>query len=469
MSLSLRCLFIVPLAFKVAASLASSNPGSVACTSLLGSLGGAIVQSSGAQYDATATGAWNLFNDEQTPGCIVFPRNASQVQTAMSAIFSAGSTYSIQSGGHSHMIGWNNVDQGVLISFSEMASISYDAPDNSIIIGPGARWGNVYTTTAQFGVAPIGGRQADVGTSLLLGGGLSFLSPTWGYAADQIKALDVVLVNGTLLTATATNSQSDLFRALKGGGSRFGIYANSSLEAVLNATADYVASVSDPKATLLTSIINSISNGVNTPTILVNVFYNGTSLPDSIFGSFQSIPSVSKTLGSLSYLDIVQTLPSGAAPPGTQLGQHDGAAALPGSRSALLDAHRHFLNFTTAVADNLNQSLYTITPVLQPQIDAGRAMGGNAISPPDGGFASVQFAQTFKSGVTQKPAGFQDAFNLMLEQIPNAPGKPLFLDECDELQDVYSTYGDFAALQQTYAKYDPTRFNVQHMAGPVGL
>jgi len=35
--------------------------------------------------------------------------------------------------------------------------------------------------------------------------------------------MDVVLTNGNLITATSTNQFSDLFRALKGGGSRFGI------------------------------------------------------------------------------------------------------------------------------------------------------------------------------------------------------------------------------------------------------
>jgi len=35
--------------------------------------------------------------------------------------------------------------------------------------------------------------------------------------------MDVVLTNGSLITATSTNQFSDLFRALKGGGSRFGI------------------------------------------------------------------------------------------------------------------------------------------------------------------------------------------------------------------------------------------------------
>ena len=56
-----------------------------------------------------------------------------------------------------------------------------------------------------------------------MGGGLSFLSPAHGFSCDTYQSLDVVLPSGQFVTATRTNRYSDLFRALKGGGSRFGI------------------------------------------------------------------------------------------------------------------------------------------------------------------------------------------------------------------------------------------------------
>lgn len=62
------------------------------------------------------------------------------------------------------------------------------------------------------------------------------MSPAYGYASDQYKELDVVLVDGTLVTATATNSYSDLFRALKGGGNRFGIVTRYEVYAVHTGT-----------------------------------------------------------------------------------------------------------------------------------------------------------------------------------------------------------------------------------------
>jgi FAD/FMN-containing dehydrogenase len=67
---------------------------------------------------------------------------------------------------------------------------------------------------------------------------LSWLSPSHGYAADTFKELDVVLVTGEMVTATATNAYSDLFRALKGGGNRLGIVTRYELEAVHTGTKD---------------------------------------------------------------------------------------------------------------------------------------------------------------------------------------------------------------------------------------
>lgn len=73
--------------------------------------------------------------------------------------------------------------------------------------------------------------------SFLLGGGLSYLSPAHGFGCDNYVSLDVVLPSGTLVTATQTNDYADLFRALKGGGSRFGIVTRYEVNAFYTGTA----------------------------------------------------------------------------------------------------------------------------------------------------------------------------------------------------------------------------------------
>lgn len=78
----------------------------------------------------------------------------------------------------------------------------------------------------------------DVGTGLLLGGGLSYLSGEYGFSSNAYRELDVVLVTGELVTATATNKYADLFRALKGGANRFGIVTRYQVDAIHIGTND---------------------------------------------------------------------------------------------------------------------------------------------------------------------------------------------------------------------------------------
>lgn len=56
----------------------------------------------------------------------------------------------------------------------------------------------------------------------VLHGGYGYSSRTHGLALDALVAADVVLANGTLVTASKTSNQ-DLFWALRGAGSSYGI------------------------------------------------------------------------------------------------------------------------------------------------------------------------------------------------------------------------------------------------------
>jgi FAD/FMN-containing dehydrogenase len=54
-----------------------------------------------------------------------------------------------------------------------------------------------------------------------LSGGFSFFSGEYGLAADNVRSVELVLGNGTIVEASAQVNQ-DLFWALKGGGPNFG-------------------------------------------------------------------------------------------------------------------------------------------------------------------------------------------------------------------------------------------------------
>jgi FAD/FMN-containing dehydrogenase len=65
---------------------------------------------------------------------------------------------------------------------------------------------------------------------MMRAGGISYLASQYGWGSDNIDSLEVVLANGTIVTANETK-HSDLFRALRGGGPNFGIVTSFTLKA----------------------------------------------------------------------------------------------------------------------------------------------------------------------------------------------------------------------------------------------
>ncbi len=57
---------------------------------------------------------------------------------------------------------------------------------------------------------------------LTLGGGLGYFTPKYGLTIDNVLSVDMVLADGTTVTASADENQ-DLFWAIRGGGGNFGI------------------------------------------------------------------------------------------------------------------------------------------------------------------------------------------------------------------------------------------------------
>lgn len=83
----------------------------------------------------------------------------------------------------------------------------------------GNQWLEVYEECTAQGVDVVGGNAISVGAAggYSLGGGHGQLGALYGLAVDNMLEVDVVIADGTLLTANACTN-TDLFWALRGGG-----------------------------------------------------------------------------------------------------------------------------------------------------------------------------------------------------------------------------------------------------------
>jgi FAD/FMN-containing dehydrogenase len=72
-----------------------------------------------------------------------------------------------------------------------------------VSVGPGARLGNLYADLDPMNLTVVAGRDSAVGVGgLTLGGGISFLSPRFGYACDNVINYEVHFGSSTSRRST---------------------------------------------------------------------------------------------------------------------------------------------------------------------------------------------------------------------------------------------------------------------------
>ena len=92
-------------------------------------------------------------------------------------------------------------------------------PTKAIQVLGGDQWVDVYKIADANNVVVVGGNAQSVGAAggYVQGGGHSALSPAYGLSVDNVLEVDVVIANGTKLTANNCTNK-DLFWAVRGGG-----------------------------------------------------------------------------------------------------------------------------------------------------------------------------------------------------------------------------------------------------------
>lgn len=106
---------------------------------------------------------------------------------------------------------------------SGLTHMSVTGNKKTLSVGPGYRFSDVYPFLQQYDLTVGAARLGPVGVpGILLAGGINFYGNQFGFSADQVTQYEVVLANGDIVRANKGNN-SDLFWALKGGSSNFGI------------------------------------------------------------------------------------------------------------------------------------------------------------------------------------------------------------------------------------------------------
>jgi len=181
---------------------------------------GHIIQPTDADYEV-ARKLYNAMIDKR-PRLIAKCTDVADVIYAVNFGRNAGLLTAVRCGGH-NAGGLGSCDDGLVIDLSRMKGVRVDPVARTARVAGGCVWGDVDHATHAFGLAAPGGFISTTGVAgLTLGGGIGYLIRKWGLTIDNLLAVDMVLADGSFVTASAQENP-DLFWAVRGGGGNFGV------------------------------------------------------------------------------------------------------------------------------------------------------------------------------------------------------------------------------------------------------
>ncbi|KNG87638.1 hypothetical protein ANOM_003622 [Aspergillus nomiae NRRL 13137] len=226
-------------------------------------------------------------------GVVVMPTETDDVRTALLWAQEHDIDLAVKGGGHS-VAGTSSSDGGLVIDLSRMNKVTADTEKKTLTVQGGAVWKDVDEAGAEHGLAAVGGTVNHTGVGgLTLGGGYGWLSGQYGLTIDNLLAATVVLADGQVVTASATEN-ADLFWGLRGAGYNFGVVVDFTFQAyeqknpvyagIIAFTPDKLEAVIEQMNVLFenpdprSGAIIILAQPPGAPTIMVNVlvFYNGT-------------------------------------------------------------------------------------------------------------------------------------------------------------------------------------------------
>jgi UDP-N-acetylenolpyruvoylglucosamine reductase len=165
--------------------------------------------------------AWNLAVD-QRPAAVVYVESAEDVVAAVRFAGERGLRIAPQGTGHAAGV-LGSLQDTILLKTERMRGVEIDPSRRLARVQAGVVWLEVVEAAAKHGLAVLAGSSPDVGVvGYTLGGGLSFIARKYGLCSNAVRAVELVTADGRHVRADS-QTEPDLFWALRGGGGSFGI------------------------------------------------------------------------------------------------------------------------------------------------------------------------------------------------------------------------------------------------------
>jgi len=156
------------------------------------------------------------------PAVIVRVANTDDIAKAIGFARENGLELAVRSGGHSSA-GHSTTDGGLVIDLRDLRDCDIDDEARTMYAETGLTALDVTARAWEHGMAIGFGDTGSVGIGgITLGGGVGYAARKYGLTIDNLLEAEVVLADGTVVTANE-NEHPDLFWAVRGGGGNFGV------------------------------------------------------------------------------------------------------------------------------------------------------------------------------------------------------------------------------------------------------
>ena len=197
-----------------------STPTSIPIDDLRRQISGEVVTPDDSGYDEARQVFFKGF--DRRPLAVVRVAGTDDVARVVSAARESGLELAVRSGGHSRA-GYGTTDGGLVIDLSGMKALDIDAESRSAWVETGTTAVEYTIATGERGLVTGLGDAGSVGIGgITLAGGVGFLVRKNGLTADDLLAAEVVTAGGEVIEASE-QTEPDLFWAVRGGESNFGV------------------------------------------------------------------------------------------------------------------------------------------------------------------------------------------------------------------------------------------------------